>query len=323
MSSTSVTQPGETRLGYAVVESRRLDAWRTFAEQGLGLHVDVLDGGALGIRLDDRQRRLVVRPGDAEDIVALGWDYDDEASLAAMLARLQDQQVACEAGAPDEAELRGVRAFHRFQGPKGLALEIHASPRMTNQPLGVRGAGFVTGSGGMGHVALTTRKPEAVIAQFQTLFGARLTDNITDRIMGLEMEFTFLHMNERHHSVAVAATKGVRLDPIRKRVQHLMVEAQALDDVSDAYVRCRELGFRIAMGVGQHPNDRQVSFYVVTPSGFEMELGWNPIVISDEAAWTPRTYRGISKWGHQPDKLGVGDKLKMLGGALASAWRRA
>ena len=45
-----------------------------------------------------------------------------------------------------------------------------------------------------------------------------------------------------------------------------------------------------------------------TPSGFEMELGWNPIVV-DERAWSTTTYRGISLWGHRPENLTLRARL--------------
>jgi hypothetical protein len=44
-----------------------------------------------------------------------------------------------------------------------------------------------------------------------------------------------------------------------------------------AYQRVRELGFSMAWSIGQHTNDKELSFYCVTPSGFELEVGWNPI----------------------------------------------
>jgi 2,3-dihydroxybiphenyl 1,2-dioxygenase len=310
----------DTRIGYVVIESAQIERWRTFARDALGIHVDEIEGGGLGLRLDDHLRRILIRPGPAEDVVALGWEVDDPDVAGAVLARAEDGGLPLTWGGAAETAARGVEAFAGFPGPKGLMQEVYSRAQRTNRPLQIRGAGFVAGDCGIGHVALTTRRPEAVTAFFQTYLGARLTDRITDRLAGLEMAFTFLHMNPRHHSVAIAATEGVRLDPIAKRVQHLMVEARELADVGDAYARCKALGFRITMGMGQHPNDGQVSFYVETPSGFEMEVGWNPILITDEAAWRPSTYRGISKWGHRPEGQQRG-KLGLLAAALASLFR--
>ena len=46
----------------------------------------------------------------------------------------------------------------------------------------------------------------------------------------------------------------------------------------------------------------------MTPSEFEWEVGWNPIVI-DETTWEPTTYQGISLWGHTPEGQTIVDKL--------------
>ena len=45
-----------------------------------------------------------------------------------------------------------------------------------------------------------------------------------------------------------------------------------------------------------------------TPSGFEWEVGWNPVVV-DEATWEPGTHQGISIWGHTPVGRTIVDKL--------------
>jgi hypothetical protein len=41
------------------------------------------------------------------------------------------------------------------------------------------------------------------------------------------------------------------------------------------------------------------SFYVQSPSGFNVELGWKGLMI-DEDAWTVRTFTGRGEmWGHR------------------------
>ncbi|OOK83062.1 glyoxalase/Bleomycin resistance /Dioxygenase superfamily protein [Mycobacterium kansasii] len=162
--------------------------------------------------------------------------------------------------------------------------------------MAVRG-GFVTGDGGIGHVAVTSKKPHQVRGYFNTVFDARLSDYIDETISGLKFKIRFLRVNRRHHSVAIAATNLLPLNPIRTRVQHVNVQVAELDDMTASYQRVKELGFHMALGVGQHTNDRELSYYAMTPSGFEWELGWNPIVV-DENTWEPTTHQGISIWGH-------------------------
>ena len=59
---------GRLSLGYTVIESRKLPEWQRFARDGLGLHADAIDGATLALRIDDHQRRLIVRDGAAEEI---------------------------------------------------------------------------------------------------------------------------------------------------------------------------------------------------------------------------------------------------------------
>jgi hypothetical protein len=77
----------------------------------------------------------------------------------------------------------------------------------------------------------------------------------------------------------------------------------------------------MALGVGQHTNDRELSYYAMTPSGFEWEVGWNPIVV-DESIWEPTTHQGISIWGHTREGQQIIDKLARFKTAGQSLLRR-
>jgi 2,3-dihydroxybiphenyl 1,2-dioxygenase len=313
---------GRIGLGYVVVESRKLPEWQRFARDGLGLHVDAAGDGALALRVDAHCRRIVVRDGAAEDVVAVGWQLHDEHALKLLLQRLRADHIeAREVGGADAAA-RGVERFYAFDGPKRLRFELFTQPLIAEQPLDMLASGFVTGDMGLGHFAMTTREPEAALRFFQRLFDARLSDTIEDRLNGVTLELSFLRLNERHHSVAIAATRGKRMNPLRSVIHHLNLQAASLDDVTLAYQRLRGMGCAIANAIGQHPNDRELSFYVATPSGFEIEIGWNPILVQDEAKWQPAHYQGISLWGHFPESLTLGAKLGQMGRGLASLARK-
>ena len=153
------------------------------------------------------------------------------------------------------------------------------------------------------------RNREQVHGYFNSVFDARLSDFIDETISGLKFKIRFLRVNERHHSVAIAAVNRLPINPIRTRVQHLNIQVADLGDLTASYQRVRALGFDMALDVGQHTNDKELSFYAVTPSGFEWELGWNPIVV-DEATWEPTTHQGISIWGHTPEGQTVAGKTR-------------
>jgi 2,3-dihydroxybiphenyl 1,2-dioxygenase len=298
---------GRVHLGYLVIETNKFAEWRRFGRDAIGMHLDDALPDVQRFRVDDHACRFLLQRGPAEDVTTLGWELDDHNAFDEILSRVTGHGVPVVDGTAEEAALRGVERLVRFPGPNGLTQEIFTRAQTSNVPLDAR-AEFVTGASGLGHVALTSKKPEQVRGYYQTVFDARLSDYIDETISGLKFKIRFLRVNERHHSVAIAAVNRLPLNPIRTRVQHCNIQVADLDDMTTAYQRVKQLGFDMALGVGQHTNDRELSFYAVTPSGFEWELGWNPVVV-DETTWEPTTYQGISIWGHTPEGQTILDKL--------------
>lgn len=297
---------GHVSLGYLAVETERFADWRRFGRDAIGMHLDDLDTDAMRFRLDEQQCRFLLRRGPAEDVTALGWQVDDHETFDEILRRVHRCGVPVTVGADEEAALRGVERLVRIPGPNGLAQELYTRAHVDGH-LTVAGKGFVTGEFGLGHVAVTSTKPHQVRGYYNTLLDARLSDFIDETMSGVKVKIRFLRVNRRHHSVAIAAVNRLPVNPIRTRVQHLNIQVAELDDLTDGYQRVRALGFDMALGIGQHTNDRELSYYAVTPSGFEWEVGWNPLIV-DESTWKPTTHQGISIWGHEMqtsvDKLG-------------------
>ncbi|MCD7444789.1 VOC family protein [Streptomyces lincolnensis] len=299
---------GAVHLGYLVIETNRFADWRRFGTDAIGMHRDDLDAGLMRFRLDDQECRFLLRRGPAEDVVVTGWHLDDHSTFEQIEARIRAHGVPLVEGTAEEAALRGVERLLRFPGPKGITQEIYTTAVKSAEPLRMLASGFITGDSGMGHIAITSTKPAQLRGYFNTVFDARLTDSIDETISGVKLKIRFLRVNERHHSIAIAAVRGLPIDPVRTRVQHLNIQAATLDDMARSYQRVHELGFDMALSVGQHTNDKELSYYARTPSGFEWEVGWNPIVI-DETTWQPTTHQGISIWGHTPVGQTIIDKL--------------
>jgi 2,3-dihydroxybiphenyl 1,2-dioxygenase len=312
---------GDVQLGYLVIETSRFTDWHRFGTDAIGLHADALDPGHLRFRLDDQTCRFLLQRGTSEDVVAVGWHIGHHDTIEEIEARLRRHGVPVTLGTGEEAALRGVERLLRFPGPKGLTQEIYTTALRAVEPLHMQARAFVTGDAGIGHIALTSTRPEEVHRYYRTLLDARLTDWIDETINGAKLKIRFLRVNERHHTVAVAATRGLRLDPIRTRIQHLNVQVAELDDLATSYLRVHELGFQMALTVGQHTNDKELSYYARTPSGFEWEVGWNPITV-DEATWEPSTHQGISIWGHTPVGQTIVDKLDQFRRGARSLTRR-
>ena len=313
---------GNVHLGYIVVETDRFADWRRFGRDAIGMHLDETLRDVMRFRLDNNECRFLLQRGPAEDVTTLGWQIDDHRAFDEVLARVSGHGVPISEGTAEEAALRGVERLMRFPGPNGLVQEIFTRARRSDTPAGmaVRG-GFVTGEGGIGHVAVTSKKPHQIRGYYNTVFDARLTDYIDETISGLKFKIRFLRVNQRHHSVAIAAVNRLPINPIRTRVQHLNVQVADLDDMTASYQRVKQLGFDMALAVGQHTNDKELSYYAMTPSGFEWEVGWNPVVI-DEKTFEPTTYQGISIWGHTREGQTIVEKLGQFKTAARSLVHR-
>src|SRR5579864_7957713 len=66
-----------------------------------------------------------------------------------------------------------------------------------------------------------------------------------------------------------------------KRLHHFMLQLQSLNDVGTTYDLCQAQEVPIVMKLGKHTNDHMVSFYLRTPSGFNVEYGWGAREVDD------------------------------------------
>ena len=117
----------------------------------------------------------------------------------------------------------------------------------------------------------------------------------TELAPGINLEVRFYHCNARHHTVALARAPF----DLPQVLHHVMFEMNDRDDVGAAFDRLWATDLGIPNGLGRHDNDGMFSFYVVSPAGFQVEVGHGARAISD--SWTDnRRYDRISRWGHQP-----------------------
>ena len=278
-------------LGYIGLRVADPGAWRKFACDVLGLMpVDGAAGDTLRLRMDGRAWRIALHAGAPEGLAYAGWELADEAAFEAAVARLEAGGTRVERRDPAE---RGAAALARFSDPAGHTHELFRGAKLESDvpfrsPAGV--SGFVTEGIGMGHLLLSVPSAREIAEFFTQRIGFRLTDYMS---MGGDKQAIFLRASARHHSLAVAD-----MFP-QPGLHHFMLEVQKLEDVGCAYERAQDLGVPITMSLGQHVNDRMLSFYVRTPSGFEVEYGWKGLLI-DDATWTASEFDGRGDiWGHR------------------------
>jgi len=289
-----------SNLAYVVFNASDLDAWEAFATGILGLQVGSRSEQALCLRMDEREQRLILERGAADDISALGWEFDTSGELGAYVEALRERDVQVSEADDALRQARKVERLYYCVDPIGLRHEFSYGPQQAplaapfHSPLLV-GGGFQTGELGVGHVFVAAMNAEESVRFYTEQLGLRISDYIRDShsIPGLAIDGVFMHARTgRHHSLATAAI------PSAKKLNHLMIEVQALDDVGLAFDRVRAAQVPVIMEIGHHPNDRMLSFYMATPSGFGIEYGWGGVVI-DDANWTVRNYSQLSDWGHR------------------------
>lgn len=304
MSAPYAGPAGVHSLGYVVVETTDLERWRELAVDVLGLAPGKgPDPAALYLRVDERAARLVVHPGTTDRLVSVGWECRDRETFRAVVARLEEHGVAVKAGSDADADDRRVQEIAFCEDPSGTALELFHGAALVHKTLVTPHAGrFVTAGQGMGHIVLPTRGgpagAEASYDFYTRLLGFRsrgsfkLPPGMPGAPPDARLYLRFLSCNERHHALALAPW------PQDNGIIHLMLEVETLDMVGCALDRLHKRKFPLSSTLGRHTNDKMVSFYVGTPSGFDIELGCEGLRITEDD-YTAEDITADSVWGHR------------------------
>ncbi|MGW3630308.1 VOC family protein [Streptomyces sp. NPDC005122] len=279
-------------LGYLVVRGPVAE-WRRYGTGILGAQVaDSSTDSELRLRMDDRAYRILVEdgePGGPTSLVALGFETANAAALDALAEQLDAKGVEVTEN-PELARRRQVRRLFTFKDFDGNTLEAYYGQQTDHRAfVSPRAVNFVTGDMGVGHTFLLSSDAQKASEWYIDVLGFRLSDTIDFGIA----EGIFMHCNSRHHTIALATFPGAP-----SGIGHLMIEVDRLDAVGRALDLVAESPEALTMAIGEHTNDRMTSFYVKTPSGFDVEYGWNGLLI-DDADWTVGHYSSPSNWGHK------------------------
>jgi biphenyl-2,3-diol 1,2-dioxygenase len=287
-----------TQLGYLGLSVSDTEQWEQFAARVLGLQPNGSEpDGALFLRMDEYHHRFILHPTGKDDLAYIGWEVATEAALNDVAERLRQGGVAVTPGTSEEADTRRVAALIKFADPSGILSEVFYGPLvMYNQPFQSPRAisGFKTGQLGLGHFVIWVDDFERSLHFYRDILGMRVSDFVKfSPAPEVRMNVAFLHCNPRHHTIAFAKMPGGH-----KRLHHFMLQLQALDDVGATYDLCQAQEVPIVMKLGKHTNDHMVSFYLRTPSGFNVEYGWGAREV-DDSTWQVQVHTAGSVWGHQ------------------------
>ncbi len=240
-------------LGYLRIESADPGAWREFGTRLLGMTEGRgPEPGAVYLRMDDFPARFVIVPGEADRLLASGWETGSQESFDALAVRLEAAGVAVKAATADELAARRVAGMMSFDDPSGHRLEVFWGASLDSRPaFSPYGAAFVTGDYGMGHVVIPAADDAESMAFYAALLGFRLRDTMAmppelfgRPAGGPPAMMRFLGVNARHHSLALAPMTSP------SDCVHVMIEVASLDDVGRAMDRCTRRGGKLAASLG-------------------------------------------------------------------------
>jgi len=281
-----------TCIGYYVMGSEDLDAWERLCVDVLGLQTGKREDGLLTLRMDEYVHRFIVEKDATEDFLAAGWEFDNEEKLERFVQNAIKNGASIIDGGEELAERRKVRKVYFCEDPNGFRHEFYCGLTLASweepfQSKVLTTFGFVTGRLGIGHIVPAAKNYKETLSFYCNVLGLRVSDYVRLPVG----ESVFLHtLNGRHHSIATLEINWP------KRLRHLSIEVQDVMDLGVIYERARRAGV-LGREIGLHTNDRALTFYVKTPSGYLLEIAWGGIVI-DDSVWKIRTYTEASVFGH-------------------------
>jgi len=297
-------------LSYVRLPARELTGWAEFGSDLLGLHLAASGADELAFRMDQRPERIVVDTR-AEGRNVLGWEADTPTDLDVLGARIDAAGAPVRSLSSAECARRHVGAGIVFADPDGNRNEVGTGYAEVDDAFrpGRAISGFRTGDLGLGHVVLLSPRADQLVAFYREVLGFGLSDYVT-----APFEAFFLHVNARHHSLALIQAE-------QSRIHHVMLEFDSLDDVGQGYDLAQERDDRVAVTLGRHSNDHMTSFYAASPSGQMVECGWGGLSIDPEA-WCPvELLDGPSLWGHDRAWLSAKERYAIRQRQIAAAAR--
>ena len=284
-------------MAYVVAETTDLPKWKRYAEDVLGMMTAPSADGGLYVRMDERQFRFAVQTGSRDAYVVSGWEVATRADFEHAMTVLKDAGVAVTMGDAARCRLRCVQQVAEFSDPSGNRHELvwgfKSDFAHFASPMGV--SRFVTGGIGMGHTVLPTTDFQATVDFVTNVMGFGLSDIFNFQPAGEDgptLPIHFFHCNNgRHHSLALAGF------PVESGCVHVIVEVENMPEVGRALDRMRANKVQQTATLGQHTNDKMISFYMRCPANFDIEFGYGGAVVDWQEHITHEFTR-VSLWGH-------------------------
>jgi len=291
-------------LGYFVAQSDAPEEWKDYAEQVLGMMTAPTEEGGFYLKMDERPYRMLIVPGEDKRYLASGWELSGAKAFNDAKQTLLDKGVAFDEADEALCKLRQVQNILIVNDPAGNRHELYWGHMSDCQPFsspqGV--PAFITGDMGLGHTVLPAPNFTETYEFLTDVLGFELSDlfNFKPAPDADPIRIYFMHCaNARHHSLAICEF------PVPSGCVHAMVEVDNMTEVGRAYDRQAQHNVKLSATLGQHLNDKMTSFYMKTPSGFDLEYGCGGLQVDNWQEHCAFEFNRVSLWGHD---FSVGEK---------------
>lgn len=250
-------------LCYLGIEVPDVSLWKELGPEVFGFGVTESSDG-LYLRTDSRHHRVALTHGDSPSLSYIGWEVPGPSELRALAQRIDAAGLTAETVPDAVTAERRMTEVIAVTDPHGFRHEIGYGPKEQSSFVPARGDGFIGEEDGLGHVVLVIPELSQAYRDFLTgVLGFTVYYDSTYH----GMQVLFVRCNPRTHCLAALTVPGM------KGLDHFFVEARNLRDVGIAHDKATDRGLEMAMTLGSHRLDPGVSFYLRTPSGFNVELG--------------------------------------------------
>lgn len=233
----------------------------------------------------DSEHHIVLKQSDQDGLAGLGFECATHHQLEKIVIDLEAQGHLVQPVSELPSGLPSiVGQGYTTIDPAGNVVELFVRSHSDQMPTYGH---YLTGEHGLGHLALIAPDRTQLVEFYTQILGFQLSDRSYIGSAVLD----FMRCNPRHHTLAIGSD---RHDP---RLLHFSLQFKDLDTLGQMYYRILAAGHTITKSVGRHTNDRMISFYLATPSAFEIELGADGLCMDDPHAVPTETY-SISDWGH-------------------------
>ena len=279
-------------VGVGVQDRKRFEQ---FADEILGFPTFRSEDQAMTyVRWDGSHHRLALYEAPRNELRYIAFDVGSQTEMEEWAKILGGKGIVLRRGSPAECAQRQVAGFIEFRDPDGHPIALGHGFVLAKEPVRFSRELSVLRTG---HALVTSEDTKRSHDFYTGLLGFRLSDwvYVSDQI-----RLCFLRVNARHHTFGA----GPCQPGSKPRLQHIMVEVEALDDVMRSFHHVRVKGGPIGMGPGKHANCQTIHVYVPTPGGFAIEFGYG--------------HRRLDDARHQPIIYPIGTPVDVWGGGVQS-----